>query len=352
MGTLYLVEQNTVLRKTSDRLRLCKKPNYSKRSGYVSQDEVILELPCADIDQVMLFGNVQVTTQALQEMLQHGIEFAIFTFSGKLLGQLTPAKPKNIYLRTDQFQRRQDTSFCLDMAKRFVHSKIKSMLTILKRHQKHNPGTFSAAELQNLNNSLERVEEAESSQQLLGVEGAATASYFPLLGRMFKPPWQFRQRTRRPPRDPVNSVLSFGYVVVGAELQSLLDGIGLDPYLGFYHTTTYGRPSLALDLLEEFRHELVDRLALNLFNLTILDEQDFYQLPEGGIYMNTSGKQKFFKQYAKMAGKIKGAADTEKNLAGFRVIFQKRVAALVREIRFAEPVEAPQRTTGEDFEPD
>ena len=83
-------------------------------------------------------------------------------------------------------------------------------------------------------------------------------------------------------------------MIVGAELQSLLDGIGLDPYLGFYHTTAYGRPSLALDLLEEFRHSVIDRLALNLFNQGIMSHEDFRDVPEGGIYLSDSGKKKFF----------------------------------------------------------
>jgi CRISPR-associated protein Cas1 len=284
-------------------------------------------------------------------MLQHGIEFAIFTFSGKLLGQLTPARPKNIFLRMDQFQRHQDAHFCLEMAKLFVTKKIESMLEILTRHQKHNPASFSNAELESLKHAHTQTAQVTTAAQLLGIEGAATATYFPLLGRMFIAPWQFQHRTRRPPRDPVNAVLSFGYVIVGAEIQSLLDGMGLDPFLGFYHTMTYGRPSFALDLLEEFRHELVDRLALNLFNLKIVNEQDFYHPPEGGTWLNTSGRRKFFENYEKMAGKIHGATPRENEKAGFRQIFQKRVAELARIIQMTPST--PKTPTGEeDFESD
>ena len=166
------------------------------------------------------------------------------------------------------------------------------MLTILKGYQKHHPQSFSQDELKQLEILSQQSTTATTNETLLGIEGAAAAAYFKLFGRMLKPPWKFEGRNRRPPKDPVNAVLSYGYVIIGSQIQSLLDGAGFDPYLGFYHATVYGRPSLALDLLEEFRHVLVDRLALNLFNLGILNEEDFYVPPEGGVYLSTSGKKK------------------------------------------------------------
>ncbi|MDW7679423.1 MAG: CRISPR-associated endonuclease Cas1 [bacterium] len=334
MATLYLLEQNTILRKTSDRLRLCRMRTPGERRSHVTQGEVLLELPCADIDQVMLFGNVQVTTQALQELLQHGIEISLFTRSGKLLGQLTPPKTKNILLRIDQFKRHQDQNFRLNLARHIVVTKISNMMTILKMHQANYPGTFSADQLNQLENLSNQTTAIDKNSSLLGIEGTATAHYFRLFGRMFKPPWKFEGRTRRPPKDPVNAVLSFGYVLVGAELHSLLDGIGFDPYLGFYHTVKYGRPSLALDLLEEFRHSLVDRLTLNLFNLGILKTEDFDSLPRGdGVYLGTTGKKKFFIQYEKMLGQYQSDTDPADKKPGFRAIFQKRIYELAKLIR-------------------
>ena len=154
---------------------------------------------------------------------------------------------------------------------------------------------------------------------------------------MLKAPWTFTGRTRRPPKDPVNAVLSFGYVIVGAEIQSLLDGVGFDPFLGFYHQTSYGRPGLALDLLEEFRHCLVDRLALSLFNMGILNENDFYNPPNGGVYLNTAGKSKFFRQYEKMLGQLTAPTDTEGTKKGFRSLFQKQINALNKTIQQDQP---------------
>jgi len=149
---------------------------------------------------------------------------------------------------------------------------------------------------------------------------------------MLKTPWEFATRTKRPPKDPVNAVLSYGYVIVTAELQSLLDGIGFDPYLGFYHQIRYGRPSLALDLVEEFRHCLIDRLALTLFNTEVFDEQDFFKPGSGGIYLSLTGKKKFFKQFEKMLGQF-DSATLQDEKTGFRKLFQQQVAALVNTVQ-------------------
>ena len=146
----------------------------------------------------------------------------------------------------------------------------------------------------------------------------------------------------------INAVLSFGYVIVGAELQSLLDGIGFDPYLGFYHATSYGRPSLALDLVEEFRHSFIDHLAIQVFNQGIFSQDDFSRSPEGGVLMNTAGKKKFFQYYEKMAGKYSGAVNVESK--GFRSKYQSRIHQMMKLICGDKTIEAVITKAGEDFD--
>ncbi|MHA1796692.1 MAG: CRISPR-associated endonuclease Cas1 [Promethearchaeota archaeon] len=120
-------------------------------------------------------------------------------------------------------------------------------------------------------------------------------------------------------------MLSFAYVIVGAEIQSLLDGAGFDPYLGYYHSIHYGRPSLALDLLEEFRHGFVDRFVLKMFNLQIFSKDDFAKHSSGGVFLNTEGKRKFFTHYEKAAGRISGSESTKTDKKKIRQIFQQQV---------------------------
>lgn len=116
---------------------------------------------------------------------------------------------------------------------------------------------------------------------------------------MAPPAAGFTGRNRRPPRDPLNALLSFGYVLVGSEIQSLLDAMGFDPYLGFFHKIDYGRPSLALDLVEEFRAPLVDRFSLRLLNLGILSAEDFTRTPEGGMVLEREALKRYFAAYEK-----------------------------------------------------
>lgn len=275
MATLYLIEQNTILRKQGNRLLVCQRPPASRRYSAVLQKDIIRDLPAADVDHVMLFGNIQVTTSALHLLLQKGIELAIFSYGGQLLGQLTPPMGKNIPLRIRQFERFRDPDFILHFARSIVAAKISNALTFLRQFHWNYPQTFESKELELFPAMISRASDAETLDSLLGTEGAAAAQYFKLFESVIQPPWRFKGRTKRPPKDPVNAVLSFGYVVVGSQIQMLMDGIGLDPYLGFYHQIDYGRPSLALDLLEEFRHPLVDRLAASLFNKAFLRRPTF-----------------------------------------------------------------------------
>ncbi len=332
MPTLYLIQQNTILRKRGYRLLLCKRPPASRRYSAVLQSDIILDLPSADVDHVMLFGNIQVTTSALQLMLGKGIELAIFSYGGQLLGQLTPPMGKNIPLRISQFQIYQNQKFILEFSKKIVSAKINNALTLLRGFHKNHAEAFSLRELRLLNDMITRIDPVKDLKTLRGIEGAAGAHYFKFFGKMIYPPWYFNGRNKRPPMDPVNAVLSFGYVVVGSQIQSLLDGIGLDPYLGFYHVVDYGRPGLALDLLEEFRHPLVDRLTVMLFNKNIMNEADFFKHPSGGMYLNTSGKKKFFLHYEKLLGEIL----PEENLpakTGYFPTFQEQIRRLIKSIQ-------------------
>ena len=302
MASLYLIEQNTILRKSGDRLLLCRKPPVNRYSPGVREDDVLVEWPCSDIDHVMVFGNVQITTQALHQLLEQGIETALFTLHGELLGQVTPPAGKNIFLRIAQFEKFQDKEFRVDFAAKIVHAKLSNALNMLRAHAKNNPQLIEESELAGIQPFFAKIEQCKDPGVMTGLEGAGAALYFKILSKLLPPAWQFDGRSKRPPRDPANAVLSFGYTLVASELAALLDGSGFDPCLGYYHEPDYGRPSLALDLLEPFRHPLVDRLMLTLFNTGVLDQDDFTDMPAGGVYLSASGKKKFIKQYEQMLG--------------------------------------------------
>ena len=287
MATLYLTEQRSIVRKTSDRLIVEK------------DDEVLLEIPCLKLDTVLIFGNVQVTTQALVEMLDHGIELAFLSLGGQLRGQLTPPKARNILLRMKQYDASRSEGFCLRMARRLVDAKVGNAVAVLRRYRMNHPEKISLEEIRELERAGSGIERAASLETLLGVEGAAAARYFRSLGKMVPAAFGFDGRNRRPPRDPLNALLSFGYVLVGNELQSLLDAMGFDPYLGVYHQLDYGRPSLALDLLEELRAPLVDRFSTTLLNTGVLRQEDFVGTPERGVVLHREALKRYFSHYEK-----------------------------------------------------
>lgn len=325
MATLYITEQSSIIRKASDRLVIEK------------DDAVVAEISCLELDTVFLFGNVQVTTQALSEMLDHGIELALFTRGGKLRGQLTPPKAKNIRLRIKQYQASRSEDFCLQWAHEIVDAKIANSAEMLRRQRRNHPQAIALESVQALEALRVRAQTADSLQELLGVEGAAASRYFQALAAGVPAEAGFSGRNRRPPRDPFNALLSFGYVLVGNEIQALLDGMGFDPYLGFYHQLEYGRPSLALDLLEELRAPLVDRFSLGLLRLRVFKPEDFGQTPERGVYLQGEALRRYFREYEEELNRPFSAGDQP---VSFRQIFRRQAERLARSLTQGEPYQS------------
>lgn len=284
MPTLYLLEQGSKLEKESKRLIVRK------------EDKILLEVPEFKIERVLIFGNIQITTQAMKFLLESGIETSLFTVYGKLIGRLLPAQSKNVLLRIAQFEKSKDESFKLNVAKIIVEGKIKNAKAFLQRFVRNHPEVSLEEAEQGLNICLEELPRKTRISSLIGVEGRASAIYFQAYGKMFRKGLQFEQRKRRPPTDPVNSLLSLGYSLITNEMFSVLVGIGFDPYVGFLHGIEYGRPSLALDLIEEFRHSIIDRLTLELVNKEILAGDDFEER-EGGVYLKPESRKKYFLHY-------------------------------------------------------
>ncbi len=227
------------------------------------------------IEQLLLFGNVEFTAPARSLLLRAGIDTIFLTKDGRYRGRFELPEPKNIFLRIKQFDLLHDPNFGLDFARRVVEGKMRNMTTLLhrmKRSKKIRKPGFKASEIKKLHISLAK---ADSIDSIRGYEGLASAHYFSVFGRGFNRDQGFRRRVRRPPTDPVNSVLSLLYTFLFNRVYAAIRINHLDPYPAFLHTPDYGRTSLALDLMEEFRTIIVDSLTLSLFNLGILKNQDF-----------------------------------------------------------------------------
>lgn len=305
MPALYLVEQQTKIRIRNRRVQVERdlSPDAQipqSRNPEIPQSrnpEILLSVPLSQVEQVVIFGNVGLTTPAIDAFLAQNTEVVFLSqrgeYRGRLVGQVTPHVP----LRRAQYARSADAAFTLEMAKGFVRAKLQHQRALLQRHNRERGDTEIEASIASLAQALDEVERKTAVSSLLGVEGAATAAYFKGLRRLFDPKWKFDDRNRRPPRDPVNVLLSFGYTLLAEACSSAVQTVGLDPYAGFLHEVAYNRPALGLDLMEEFR-PVVDGIVLWCLNGGQLTPEDFTPgPPERPIVLGAQGQRRFLQAY-------------------------------------------------------
>ncbi len=256
------------------------------------------------LDQVCLMGNAQVSTQAVKALLDREIPLMWFTSAGWFQGVASGLGHKNIELRRLQFRSADDPAMCLKVAKSLVASKIRNSRTLVRR----NLAEQADEPLRRLAHFAKQAEEAESLPSLLGIEGNAARTYFQLLAQCLRPPsssaggdavtvsdslgFEWDNRNRRPPRDPVNAMLSYGYAILVKECHLACLSAGFDPLLGFYHQPRYGRPALALDLMEPFRPLIVDSTVLRVVNTGEIKTSHFFRGKAGASFTKT-GKKSF-----------------------------------------------------------
>lgn len=232
----------------------------------------------AHTSQVGVFGRVQISTQAIVELCAREIPIAYYSHGGWLYGITTGLPHKNIELRRLQFAAAEDPIRSLAIARRLVSAKIRNCRTMLRR----NASDVTDDELARLKELALHVEAADNAASLLGLEGTAARIYYSRLPGMLRPPgdgevatFDFTGRNRRPPKDPVNALLSLCYALLTKDLIATLVAVGFDPFFGFYHRPRYGRPALALDLMEEFRPLVADSVAITAINTGVVQGKDF-----------------------------------------------------------------------------
>ena len=227
------------------------------------------------LDQVVIFGSVEITHRALVQLMRHGIDTVFLTSNGRYVGRIALPETKNVFLHKRQYSLLDDPVFGLKFARSIVAGKLANMATILMRIKRSKKDFLAGQKAQGIQDLLDKVETADNVDSVRGYEGRGSALYFEGFARGFVQDMGFRHRVRRPPTDPVNSVLSLLYTFLMNRVYAAVRIAALDPYPGFLHSLDYGRYSLALDLMEEFRPIIVDTLTLSLFNLKILQLEDF-----------------------------------------------------------------------------
>ncbi len=306
MTTLYLTEQYSLVKKDGDTL-LVQIPADEERG----REERKVRVPLIKVTQVVVYGNCTLTTPVMTALLEQGVEVCFCSYYGRFMGRLTPPMGKNSLVRLHQHRGHNDPQRAFALARAFVHGKLANMRAMLLRANRKRQDSAIAQAADSLKGVIARVEqlnpaeveppedpgrpqESSSYGTLLGLEGAGTSRYFGVFDRLLKEDWDFHGRNRRPPRDPVNSLLSFGYVLLTNSAASAVNLVGLDPYVGFLHSSQYGKPALALDIIEAFRPLIVDSVVLTLLNTRMLSRDDFQE--EFGAWRLTDGGRRTFLQ--------------------------------------------------------
>lgn len=258
------------------------------------QGDVVRKLPLHQVRSIFLYGAVQLTAQAAESCLEYGVDVAYFAASGRFLGLLRGLPASGVDARLGQAQLFTEPFFRLKLARECLRAKIANQRTMLMRN-----GDVADRVLRLLAEARDATADAHDLAELLGCEGAAASLYFEQFASMIKgPEWKFdfSGRNRRPPRDPVNALLSLGYSILAKELAGVCHAVGLDPFLGFLHQPRYGRPALALDLMEEFRPLIADSVAISLINRGEIDIGDFVR-STNGTFLNEQGRRRFWEAW-------------------------------------------------------
>ncbi len=276
------------------------------------QDRVIEEVRMRDVSHVALFGNIQISTQAIQSLCEQEVPVTYFSMGGWFYGITRGHALKNIFLRMEQFRLAREEKTCLSLARQFVHGKIRNHRTLLMRNHLEPPEAI----IGKLKRASEDALAAATLEELLGIEGAAASQYFQQFNGMIKVEedelpgletpskkagqlafnFNFTTRNRRPPTDPVNAMLSLAYSMLAKDCTLAALAVGFDPYLGLDHQPRFGRPALGLDLMEEFRPLVAESTVLSCINNRVITEKDFVRAGQA-VNLTVPGRKRFFQTY-------------------------------------------------------
>ncbi len=275
------------------------------------KDKLIEEVRMRDVSHVALFGNVQISTQAIQSLCEQEVPVTYFSMGGWFYGITRGHAMKNVFLRMEQFRLAREETTCLSLARQFVHGKIRNHRTLLMRNHLEPPEGI----IGKLKRASEDALTANSIEELLGIEGAAASQYFQQFGGMVKVEddlpglglsventkqrmfnFNFNNRNRRPPTDPVNAMLSLAYSMLAKDCTLAALAVGFDPYLGFYHQPRFGRPALGLDLMEGFRPLIAESTVLSCINNRVVTDKDFVKAGQA-VNLTAPGRKRFFQTY-------------------------------------------------------
>ena len=309
MATLHITEPYTLIKKDGDILLVHIPANED-----LEREARKVRVPLIKVEEMVILGDSTLTSPALAALLDQRTPITFLTPYGTFRGRVVPPSSRNSLLRLAQFRAHEDPQNSLRFAKQFVIGKLSNLRTQLLRSNRKLNDTEVARSAESLKGVIQQVDSLESDGQpppdpgkpqsgtawgsLQGLEGAGTARYFAVFDRLLRGDAQitFDGRNRRPPRDPVNALLSYGYTLLLHQCIAALQMVGFDPYVGYLHSSQYSKPALGLDLMEEFRGPVVDSVVLTVINNQILTADDF-EVELGACRLKDEPRRTYLRKY-------------------------------------------------------
>ncbi len=339
MATLYLTEEYSVVHRETENMLRVEVPARQAKDGVKAVPTRSERVPLVKIDEVVVQGEVTLTASALHLLLENGIEITYLGYYGQFKGRLSPPLSRNAILRIAQYRAHQDMARRCELARRFVIGKLMNQRTMLQRHQRRQSDREVGQAIEQMARLLRELAAMPLDtahvphplasgdnriagtplETILGMEGAGSAAYFHCFGKLLSDPrqWPFEGRVKRPPTDPVNALLSFGYSLLTNKVASAVQLVGFDHYVGFLHSAVYGRPALALDLVEEFRPIIVDSVVLKILNHRMFTLNDFV-IELGAYRLKDEQRKEFYKQFEERLNE-----EVQHPLFGYRVTYRR-----------------------------
>lgn len=306
----------------------------------LTQDGLKKSIPIQKLEAVVVISKCTLSSSCICQLLNLGIPVTYISSKGLFYGRLESTRHVNIARQRKQFRCGESHEFCLQIAKKIIAAKIHNQIVILKRYAKNNLNLSVQVqpELEKMAQSQYKITDCKDIEQILGHEGVASRIYYQVLSLFIDPIYEFKGRNRMPPKDPVNSLLSFGYTLLLYEIYTVLTSKGLNPYAGFIHKDRQGHPSLASDIIEEWRAIIVDSLVLKLIRSYKFALNDFQKDSEtGGVYLDKKLSKQFIQEFE---DKLKTEAGYGINLgsgSNFRRIIQHQAGLICSAIDNENP---------------
>ena len=270
----------------------------------LAEREKIGRVPLHNLQSIVTFGYTGASPALMGACAQRNIDLTFMSGNGRFLARVTGEVKGNVTLRKQQYRISEDKDSSIRIARNCIFGKVYNARWILERAARDYPLRLDTEKLREksnfLYNSLAKIRECDSASKLLGLEGEAASVYYSVFNELIlqqKEDFVFHERSRRPPLDNVNAMLSFAYSLLAGMCGSALEAVGLDPYVGFYHTDRPGRISLALDVMEELRGVMADRFVITMINRRIIKKENFDRKENGAVILNDDGRRAFLKMW-------------------------------------------------------